>query len=202
MATSPIQSAITPESVAAAQIEFDAQDRAVLVAGGQRTLLNFQLTGLLACQLAPREWEEVAAYLCALLEREPVKSSPGYSAHRIVLGSIAGELRGYARVAGEPVGLEADLRAATTKADERRILDRMDDQHRAQVRRLDEVALQQAAQHRAPDPVDEEAWTRPSGDWLADAAAADDHDRHHDHEEAPNGDAPAMDDDELPAFLR
>jgi len=184
MATSPIQSAITPEAVAAAQIEFDEQDRAVLVAGRQRALLNFQTTGLLACDLAPREWEEVAAYLYALLDREPVKGGQAFAAHRIVLGSIAGELRGYASVAGEPVGLEVDLRAATSKAEEQRILERMDDRHRAQVRRLDDVALQQAAQHQAPVAAEEEAWTRPSGDWLADAVAEVDHDRHHDHEEA------------------
>jgi hypothetical protein len=172
----PVQSTITPETVAAAQVEFDEQDRAVLVTGRERTLLTFQTTGLLASDLAPREWETVAAYLYGLLEREPLKAGPAYAPYRIVLGSIAGELRGFARLAGEPVGLEADLRAATSQAEERRIRERMDDARMAQERRLNDVALQQAAQHRAAHESDEE--------------------------EAPIVDAPVEDDDELPAFLR
>lgn len=175
-----IQGAITPEAVAAAQIEFDEQDRVVLATGPERTLLNFQITGALASSLAPREWEEVAAYLFALLEREPVKSSPAFVAHRVVLGSIAGDLRTYARVTGEPVGFEADLRAATSKAEERRILERMDDQRRAQVRRLDQVALEQSVQHQAHTATD--------------PAQLD--------EEAPIDVMEPQDDDELPAFLR
>lgn len=181
---SVVQSAITPETVAAAAIEFDAQDRAIIINGPHRTRIDFWPTALMASDLAPREWEEVAAYILALLDREPMKSSPAKSAHRILLGSFAYDLRGYARASGEPIALEVDLRAATSKADERRIRERLADRQAAIERHMDDVALQQAAQHRVSDPsdpVDEEVWTRPSGDWLANAAAERDHDRHHDH---------------------
>lgn len=194
MAAESIQSAITPETVAAAQVEFDAQDRALLVSGRQRTLLAFQVTGVLASDMVPREWEAVAAWVLALIDHEPLKSSPAFVAHRTLLGSFANDLRNYARMAGEPIGLDADLRAASTQADERRVLTRIEDSHRAQARRLDDLAVEQAVQHRA-----EEAWTRPSGDWLADAAAEQDHARAHDHatEEAPIDDAkPTKPDDE------
>lgn len=147
-----IQSAITPERVAAAAVEFDEQDRALLVTGRERTLMTFQTTGLLASDLLPREWEAVAAWLIALTEHDPIKSSSGFAAHRILLGSFAGELRNFARQAGEPVGLEADLRAAGSKAEEKRIRDRIDAEAIALERHLDDIALRQAAQHVITEP--------------------------------------------------
>lgn len=144
-----IQSAITPERVAAEAAVIDAQGRVMV--GGE--LLDFGATGVLAALLAPREWEEIAAYVLAVVEREPVRSSPAYQAHRIVLGSFANDLRNYARMAGEPTGLVADLRAATSQAEERRIRERIADQQLALERHLDDVALQQQAQHRVADVV-------------------------------------------------
>lgn len=130
--------------------------------------------------LAPREHEELAAYLFALLEREPVKSSSPYAAHRIVLGSLATELRGFAAAAGEPVGLQADLRAASTQAEERRIRERLDGQRAAATRYYDDVVMDH---HRGrdddthiPDEPDQEeieevpAATLPTEDDDADLA--------------------------------
>ncbi len=144
MPTSAIVSSITPESVAAAAVTFDAQDRAVV----GDVVLTLGEASVLLPLLAPREWEQLAAYLLALVDREPVKTSPAYAGHRVILGAIAHELRTYARIAGEPVGLEADLRAATSKAEERRIRERIADQEAAAERRLDDIALATAAQMR------------------------------------------------------
>lgn len=129
-----IQSAITPTSVAAASAALDEQERQEAA-----WAIALDLTGYAAATLAPRELEEVAAYLFALLEREPTKSGPVYAPHRIVLGQLAAQLRGYAMLAGEPVGLEADLRAATSQGEERRIRERIADRDgREDRRRLEE----------------------------------------------------------------
>lgn len=95
--------------------------------------------------LAPREMEELAAYLFAKLALEPMASSPAFAAHRVVLGALATELRGFAQAAGEPVGIHADLRAATSQAEERRIRARLADQAAAFDRHIDDVLLAQAA---------------------------------------------------------
>jgi len=142
--------------------------------------IYLELTAYAVDTLSPRELEELAAWLKALLEREPTRSAQAYAPHRIVLGTLADQLRGYARLAGEPVGLEADLRAATSQAEERRIRARIADQRAAFDREFDAQEAAEQAQLRARD---EEAWTRPSGDWLADAVAESDHEGQHDHEE-------------------
>lgn len=131
---------ITLDAVEAAVVTFDAEDRAIV----GDVVLNFARTGVLTALHSPREWEEVAAYLYALLERSPLKDGRTYLAHRTVLGSIASDLRTYARIAGEPTGLEVDLRAATSKAEERRIRERMADQDAALERHTGDVI----AQHR------------------------------------------------------
>lgn len=115
---------ITAAAVTAELDVLDGQEK--VVAGGVVVTIGF--TNAAVKDLAPREHEELAAYLFALLAREPVKTSPAYAAHRIVLGSLATELRGFAAAAGEPVGLEADLRAAKTKADEKVARARIADQ--------------------------------------------------------------------------
>jgi hypothetical protein len=141
---------LTPEAVEAEVVAFDERDRAV-VAG--QIVLDFSHAGVLAALLAPREWEQVAAYMLALVEREPLRSAPAYLAHRTILSAVGSELRQYARLAGEPVGLEADLRAATSQADERRILARIADAEAAAHRRHDELLLEQAA-YRAQEVQD------------------------------------------------
>jgi hypothetical protein len=176
MATEAIQQRFTPEGIAAAAARFDAEDRATV----GDVVMTLGEAALLLPLLAPREWEQLAAYLLALLDRQPVKSSPAYAGHRMILGALAYELRTYARIAGEPTGLEVDLRAATSQAEERRVRERIADHDLATDRMLDDIEAATAAQLRADD---EEAWTRPSGDWLADAAAERDHERAHDHEE-------------------
>lgn len=169
---------ITKDAVEAAVVEFDARDRAV-VAG--QLVMDFTQVGVFAALLAPREWEEVAAYLYALLERAPLKAAPAYLAHRTIIGAIAGELRGYARQAGEPVGLEVDLRGATSKAEELRIRERIDAQAIAMDRHVDDVIEQARVQrtwdaaHREPadqqeDPVTDTitpAAPQPTADELA-----------------------------------
>lgn len=145
---------ITVETVEAAVVEFDAQDRAV-VAG--QLVMDFTQVGVFVSLLSPREWEEVAAYLQALVERAPLKDGKAYLAHRTIIGAIASELRGYARLAGEPIGLEVDLRGATSKAAELRIRERIDAQAIAMDRHVDDVIEQTRVQrtwddaHPAPE---------------------------------------------------
>lgn len=104
-------------------------------------VVSIGFTNAAVKDLAPREHEELAGYLFALIDREPLKTSRAYVAHRHVLGSLATELRGFAAAAGEPVGLQADLRAASTKAEEQRIRERIDGQAAAARRYADEMFL-------------------------------------------------------------
>jgi hypothetical protein len=136
---------LTPDVVEAAAVSYDAQDRPV--AGGQ-VVMDFVQVGVLVALLSPREWEEVASYLYGLLERAPLKDGRTFVAHRTVLGALAGELRGYARSAGEPVGLEVDLRAASSRAEERRIRERIADQDLALERHVDDVIDSHRAQQQ------------------------------------------------------
>ena len=125
--------AITAESVAAANAEIAQEDRERVtgwtpdgqLVAGQWVAELYQTRGMLG-NLGPAEWEHVAAFLTALLERAPVKESPAYEAERILLGALAWELREYARSAGEPVGLEADLRAASSRQEEQRLVARLE----------------------------------------------------------------------------
>jgi hypothetical protein len=89
---------LTPAIVEAAQTTFDAEDRAV-VAGSVVASLGF--TAASVGLLSPNEWEDVADYLTGLLARDPVASSRAWAGHRIVLGSLASELRTYAYTAGQ-----------------------------------------------------------------------------------------------------
>lgn len=133
---------ITPEAVAA---ELDLLDgEAKLVAGNVVVSIGF--TNAAVKTLAPREWEDLAAWLLALIAREPIRTSRAFTGHRIVLGALATELRGFAEAAGEPVGLQADLRAATSQADERRINARIADEQAAFDRHIDEVLLANSVQ--------------------------------------------------------
>lgn len=43
----------------------------------------------------PDEWSTVADLLDSLLAREPLSKGPHYSGERIILGTLAAELRGY-----------------------------------------------------------------------------------------------------------
>lgn len=144
---------LTPESVAAEAVAFDAQER--IVVGGQ-AVMGFGELAAMTAMFSPREWEEVAAYVLALVEREPVKTSPAYLPHRTILAHLGHELRGYARIAGEPVGLEADLRAATSQAEEQRIRQRMYDDQLARERFHDDLLLADAAQRATSQPSDPE----------------------------------------------
>lgn len=51
--------------------------------------------GILAIT-TPAEWACVADLIESLMEREPLSKSPRYSGERIILGTLAAELRGYA----------------------------------------------------------------------------------------------------------
>lgn len=112
-------------------------------------------------ELQPSSLERVAGYLAGLLEREPMKSRPGWENERIVLGCLVTDLRSMVMAAGEPVGPARDLRDARTKADERSAAQRMElaessyhvlidhaieDGRRARERRADEL-------NHAPDPA-------------------------------------------------
>jgi hypothetical protein len=157
---------ITVEAVEVAQVEYDARDRAV-VAG--QAVIDFTQLGVIVSLLAPREWEEVAAYLQALVGRAPLKDGKAYMAHRTIIGAIASELRGYARLAGEPVGLEVDLRGATSKAEELRIRERIDAAAIAFDRHIGDV-IEQTVVQRTYDEAHRES-DDPSGvDALMDAA--------------------------------
>src|SRR4051794_28508353 len=110
-------------------------------------VVSIGFTNAAVKDLAPREWEELAAYLFALIDREPVKSSPAEAYKRLVLGSLAMECRGFAAAAGEPVGLQVDLRAASTQAEERRIRERIADQQAGAHRYYDDVITDSQRRH-------------------------------------------------------
>lgn len=135
-----------------------ADDQAAADAVAGEIVCNLGFVRMTVASMVPREWEAVAAYLYALLARAPIKGSSAYEAHRMVLGMLALELRTYAQQAGEPVGLEADLRAASSQAEEQHIRARMADQAAARDRQLTEIELEQAAYHAhmRPDPAEEE----------------------------------------------
>lgn len=138
----------TPEAMASEQVRLDAQDRGIV----GDVVMTLGQAALLLPLLIPREWEEIAAYLFALLEREPMKSSPAYAPHRMILGQVASELRTYARIAGEPTGLEADLRAARSQDEERRIRALIADREAALDRTLVDLEVQTWYEH-APATV-------------------------------------------------
>lgn len=48
---------------------------------------------------SPDEWVALADFIESLLDREPLKRQPRYSGQRIILGTLANELRGYALAA-------------------------------------------------------------------------------------------------------
>lgn len=141
----------------AASLAADEQSAADAVAGGQ-VVCNLALVRATIAELTPREWAEVAAYLYALIGRAPVKASAAFQAHRMILGTLAFELRNYAQMAGEPVGLEADLRDAKSRAEEQRIRARIDDQHRARDRYLLDLEVQQGITQGAERAAELERW--------------------------------------------
>lgn len=138
---------ITPEAVRSGVDLLDGEDRLVL---GDVVVVSIGFTNAAVKTLLAREMEEVAAYLVALLERAPLRTSAAYAPHRIVLGSLATELRGFARAAGEPVGLLADLRAAGSLAEERRIRERLADHVIAHERYLDDAIVAHHARSSHP----------------------------------------------------
>lgn len=139
---------ITLETVRAERDRIDGEERRIL----GDVIVSLGFTNATVKTLAPREMEEVAAYLTALLERAPLKTSRAYEAHRMVLGSLATELRGFAAAAGEPTGLQADLRAASSQAEERRVAERIDAAAVAYDRHVDDILLEHAARRAQMDP--------------------------------------------------
>lgn len=75
----------------------------------------------------PVALERVAAYLEALMGREPIKSGKGWVNELIVLGCLVTDLQSMVSAAGEPIGVQRDLRDARTKAEE------LDARHRAEL---------------------------------------------------------------------
>jgi hypothetical protein len=133
---------ITPAAVVAERDLLDGEERRIV---GQ-LVIGLAFTNATVKDLAPREMEEVAAYLLALLDRAPIKTSPAFQPHRMVLGSLASELRGFAAAAGEPVGLQVDLRGSGSQADEQRIRARLADQAAAFERSIDDAIAAHVAQ--------------------------------------------------------
>jgi hypothetical protein len=142
---------MTAAAVQAERDLLDGEERKVL--GGMVVSIGF--TNATVKELAPRELEEVAAFLFALIERAPLKGSAAYTPHRMVLGALASELRGFAHAAGEPVGLEADLRAAWSQKEEHRIRQRVAELSAAFAREIDDALLAQAALHLYQGPQDD-----------------------------------------------
>ena len=90
--------------------------------------------------VSPAEWERIARFLFALLDRAPLAGDgSGWAAGRMILGALASDLRTYAHAAGEPVGFDLDLRNATSKAEERDVRQRMDLVNRRFDKRLEEI---------------------------------------------------------------
>lgn len=156
--------AIRADTVLAEVAELDGEDRRTT-----NIVWNLGMLRSILHDVLPREAEEVAAYVYALLEREPVKGQAHYAPHRMILGSLASELRTYARDAGEPVGLWADLRDAQSQSEERRILQRLDEQAIAFSAYTDDVIaatnaqrVVDAARVDTPEPPPEEPVSDPA----------------------------------------
>lgn len=98
--------------------------------------------------LEPGSLERVAAFLDAIRNREPIRSGQGYANERIVLGCLVTDLRSMVMAAGEPVGVQRDLRDAATKADERAARQRADLAERA-YHDLITDAIEEDREHRA-----------------------------------------------------
>jgi hypothetical protein len=128
---------ITPAAVIAERDLLDGEERRIL----GEVVVGLAFTNATVKDLAPREMEEVAATLFALIDRAPFKTSHAYAPLRMVVGALASELRGFAHAAGEPVGLEADLRAAWSQKEERQVRQRLADQAAAWSREIDDVIL-------------------------------------------------------------
>lgn len=142
---------MTPAAIQAERDLLDGEERRIL--GGMVVSLGF--TNATVKTLAPRELEHVAAFLFALIERAPVKSSAEYAPERMVLGALASELRGFAHAAGEPVGLNADLRDAWSQKEEHRIRQRVAELSAAFTREIDDALLAQAALQLYQGPQDD-----------------------------------------------
>lgn len=143
---------ITPASIAAELDLLDAEEKRLAGA----VVVSIGFTNSAVKDLSPREHEELAGWLFALIAREPLKSSPAFTGHRIVLGALATELRGFAQAAGAPVGLQADLRAASSKTEEQRIRVRLAEQEQGYARFVDDVLASHAYQRVPGPPLEEE----------------------------------------------
>lgn len=161
MAVDGTATRMTPEAVLEERARLDDEDIDAIAGGQIRT--NLVQTRLVVEALAPREWEEEAAKLLTLLEHAPIRgASPAYAATRMLYAALASDLRGYAHAAGEPVGIEVDLRAATSQIEERRIRERLADQAAAFDRHEDQVLLAHAAQREVDRAHDQEEPQQPT----------------------------------------
>jgi len=68
---------------------------------GETTTDFGALRGVMSCTI-PDEWSAVADILEGLLEREPLRRGSQYSGERIIIGTLAAQLRGYALSAEHP----------------------------------------------------------------------------------------------------
>lgn len=106
--------------------------------------------------LEPSSLERVAAYLDALMQREPMRSGSGWENERIVLGCLVTDLRSMVMAAGEPVGVHRDLRDARTRQDEELARARADGAIGAYDRLITDAIeedLRTGALHRDPGPA-------------------------------------------------
>lgn len=106
---------LTPEVLVREMVEYDGQDRAVI--GGQ-VVASLGFTQAAVGTLSPREWLDLADYLSGAISRAPIATSPLYAGHRIVLGMLATELRGYAAAAGEMSATPAESLAYSEHVDD------------------------------------------------------------------------------------
>lgn len=89
--------------------------------------LELAMTGAVVAAVPPHGRREVASFLRAVLEREPVAHGPAYGAHRSILGALRYELE-TAAIAGaldDPeyaAGNAADLREPSIAARERDLI--------------------------------------------------------------------------------
>jgi hypothetical protein len=95
----------------------------------------------------------VARWLAGTLEREPMRSSDGFEAHRIVLGSLMSELEGLCRLVDEPVGPAADLRAAKMPREELRARQALEAERQAYHDHVSDVIAQGHAQDELERPI-------------------------------------------------
>lgn len=121
------------------------------------------VTRSLLVGMVPSSWIHVASFLRGLLERAPLRSSPGWEHERLVLGALVTDLEYAARSHGEPEAYPMDLRTREERTRDVALLQRIEALRQAHRRLADAQAAALApstvtTETEAPDDGDSVPW--------------------------------------------